>query len=145
MKRKSRLAELLVPSKKGRARIAPDAIREALTRRKRKFMPVVPPVTAATRKWLRTVPINSEFPVAPQNAIDSKLVHRTETGRYTVTSAGVKAAHPWITDLFFRQDRRIWEGVCLHGVGHPVGNDPNDKTAGIHGCDGCCSGRNINE
>lgn len=36
----------------------------------------------------------------------------------------------------FRQDRRIMERICPHGVGHP---DPDDQTTDrIHGCDGCC-------
>lgn len=41
----------------------------------------------------------------------------------------------------WREDRRIMERICPHGVGHP---DPDglvppgdDRT---HGCDGCCMG-----
>lgn len=46
--------------------------------------------------------------------------------------------------LLWREDRRIFERVCPHGVGHP---DPDDMDwhgsqgrlhEGIHGCDGCC-------
>ena len=48
---------------------------------------------------------------------------------------------------YFRGDRLfLVERMCEHGVGHP---DPDsarfliesgrDETAGIHGCDGCCS------
>lgn len=39
------------------------------------------------------------------------------------------------------------EDICKHGVGHPnrgylIINDPDGKLMlGIHGCDGCCSGR----
>lgn len=49
----------------------------------------------------------------------------------------------------WRADRRIFERICPHGVGHP---DPDDmefirRSCGrgrayaesIHGCDGCCS------
>ena len=50
----------------------------------------------------------------------------------------------------WRDDRRIMERICPHGVGHPdpddlafkkriakkFGRDDYDK--GIHGCDGCC-------
>ncbi len=39
---------------------------------------------------------------------------------------------------YWRADRRIFERICAHGVGHP---DP-DSTASedsIHGCDGCCA------
>jgi hypothetical protein len=41
----------------------------------------------------------------------------------------------------WRDDRQIMERLCPHGIGHP---DPDDltirlvKSAGIHGCDGCC-------
>lgn len=47
----------------------------------------------------------------------------------------------------YREDRRMMERICKHGVGHPdpdaqrwaertFGPDPN---RGIHGCDGCCA------
>ncbi len=47
----------------------------------------------------------------------------------------------------WRDDRRLMERICPHGVGHP---DPDDlafkarigmdaEVEGIHGCDGCCS------
>lgn len=45
--------------------------------------------------------------------------------------------------LHWRGDRGIMERLCEHGVGHP---DPDDMSlqkpgaAGVHGCDGCCSG-----
>lgn len=39
-----------------------------------------------------------------------------------------KKRHKWTRH--WRYDRRIWEDVCEHGVGHC-----ND----IHGCDGCCA------
>ena len=37
---------------------------------------------------------------------------------------------------YYREDRRMTERICPHGVGHP---DPDDPTTDrIHGCDGCC-------
>lgn len=48
--------------------------------------------------------------------------------------------------LHWRSDRGIFERICPHGIGHP---DPDcmrfyleyheDISAGVHGCDGCCS------
>ena len=48
--------------------------------------------------------------------------------------------------LYWRDDRHIFERICPHGVGHPdpdglaflkqIGHPDAD---GIHGCDGCCS------
>lgn len=36
----------------------------------------------------------------------------------------------------WRNDRRMMERICEHGVGHP---DPDDLNANrAHGCDGCC-------
>ena len=37
----------------------------------------------------------------------------------------------------WREDRRIMERICPHGVGHP---DPDDvlNQDRVHGCDGCC-------
>ena len=41
--------------------------------------------------------------------------------------------------LHWRHDRRIFERICAHGIGHP---DPDDRARnrgdGVHGCDGCC-------
>lgn len=45
--------------------------------------------------------------------------------------------------LLWRDDRRIMERVCEHGIGHP---DPDDAAFRalmgdrdtVHGCDGCC-------
>lgn len=50
--------------------------------------------------------------------------------------------------LFWRDDRRIFERICEHGVGHPDPDDlnfrikfklENAKYASVHGCCGCCS------
>jgi hypothetical protein len=48
--------------------------------------------------------------------------------------------------LRWRDDRRIFERQCPHGVGHPDPDDVQfkieyheDTYAGIHGCDGCCA------
>lgn len=43
----------------------------------------------------------------------------------------------------WRDDRRIMERICPHGVGHPDPDDikvRTDEWEGVHGCDGCCSG-----
>jgi nitroreductase len=47
--------------------------------------------------------------------------------------------------LHWRDDRRILERICEHGIGHP---DPDDAAFrreyaprngdSVHGCDGCC-------
>jgi hypothetical protein len=52
-------------------------------------------------------------------------------------------------ELNWRDDRGMMERLCEHGVGHP---DPDHLTwvrltqmssgAGVHGCDGCCTGDN---
>jgi hypothetical protein len=55
----------------------------------------------------------------------------------------------WPTN--WRQDRFMMERICPHGIGHP---DPDDiawkKRMGynadaVHGCDGCCTERKIND
>lgn len=43
----------------------------------------------------------------------------------------------------WRDDRRIMERICPHGVGHPDPDDAAYRAAGnlgdsVHGCDGCC-------
>jgi len=41
---------------------------------------------------------------------------------------------------YWRDDRRIMERICPHGVGHPDPDDPATAGAGgVHGCDGCCA------
>ena len=45
--------------------------------------------------------------------------------------------------LHWRDDRRFFERICEHGVGHP---DPDEiayhaskgRDISVHGCDGCC-------
>jgi hypothetical protein len=44
---------------------------------------------------------------------------------------------------YWRDDRRIMERICPHGIGHPDPDDFNIRTGhdpGVHGCDGCCRG-----
>lgn len=40
----------------------------------------------------------------------------------------------------WREDRRIMERICEHGIGHP---DPDqimrDESGWVHGCDSCCT------
>jgi len=39
----------------------------------------------------------------------------------------------------WRDDTRIMERICVHGVGHPDPDDPSSvDEGGVHGCDGCC-------
>lgn len=38
--------------------------------------------------------------------------------------------------LLYRQDRRMFERICQHGVGHPDPDDPTEDRT--HGCCGCC-------
>ena len=37
----------------------------------------------------------------------------------------------------WREDTRIMERICTHGVGHPDPDEINQPYG--HGCDGCCS------
>lgn len=47
-------------------------------------------------------------------------------------------------DLYWRNDRGIFEVICDHGVGHPAPEQylywslTDQMWQGIHGCDGCC-------
>ncbi len=46
--------------------------------------------------------------------------------------------HHMVTwQLHWRDDRRIFERICEHGVGHPD-PDSTPEGHGVHGCDGCC-------
>jgi len=94
-------------------------------------------------EWLRKLPLNRSFSADESLLLsycrNKKLVFPSATGGYVLTKAGLQAAYPFVTDVFYRHDRRIWEGLCAHGVGHPIGYSPKDRTAGIHGCDGCCN------
>jgi hypothetical protein len=39
----------------------------------------------------------------------------------------------------WREDRRIMERMCEHGIGHPDPDNINMRDVDwIHGCDGCC-------
>jgi hypothetical protein len=39
--------------------------------------------------------------------------------------------------LHWRDDRKIFERICEHGVGHPDPDTPPGVDV-VHGCDGCC-------
>ena len=67
------------------------------------------------------------------------LVHAKEQCAGEWCSIHHPSAHP-LKDApqIWREDRRIMERVCEHGVGHP---DPDCIYAtrnSTHGCDGCC-------
>lgn len=59
---------------------------------------------------------------------------------FCLTTLGLRTAHRWATEFGYRSDRGIWEGYCPHGIGHPIGV-MDRECDGIHGCDGCCSGK----
>lgn len=42
----------------------------------------------------------------------------------------------------WRQDRRIMERICPHGVGHPDPDERSDINT-VHGCCGCCVPPNL--
>jgi hypothetical protein len=52
-------------------------------------------------------------------------------------------------EMNWRPDTRVMERMCRHGIGHPdpdhmafvTSIDAELEWQGIHGCDGCCSGR----
>lgn len=39
----------------------------------------------------------------------------------------------------WREDAKIMERMCDHGIGHPDPDDPAAFRHSIHGCDGCCA------
>lgn len=41
--------------------------------------------------------------------------------------------------LYWRNDRKIFERICPHGVGHPDPDDVAYTGDGVHGCDHCCA------
>lgn len=80
------------------------------------------------------------------NAGDKLKVHSRQDCRGPVCPIHNPTPHhmrEW--PMIWRGDRRIFERICEHGIGHP---DPDDQEAklfiqglrdGIHGCDGCCA------
>ena len=46
--------------------------------------------------------------------------------------------------LHWRDDRKIMERICIHGVGHPDPDDISDDS-GIHGCCGCCDSPGVQD
>jgi hypothetical protein len=40
--------------------------------------------------------------------------------------------------LLWRNDRKIFEHICEHGVGHPCPDSLPKTDSGVHGCCGCC-------
>ena len=68
------------------------------------------------------------------------LVHELEQCKAGPCPIHFPSPHHMIAwPQIWRDDRRIIERVCPHGIGHP---DPDCKYAHVdftHGCDGCCS------
>lgn len=66
-------------------------------------------------------------------------VHPRDTCRgYFCTIHYVSNHHMNQWPQHWRDDTKIMERICEHGVGHP---DPDDPSAfrSTHGCDGCCA------
>lgn len=69
-------------------------------------------------------------------------VHRQKdcVGACTIHNHG---KHPLDqTAVLWRNDRGIFEHICLHGIGHPCPDSLSPEDSGIHGCDGCCNESN---
>lgn len=67
-------------------------------------------------------------------------IHRLEncSGNCTIHK---HSEHPLSNaPLLWRNDRKIFEHICEHGIGHPC-PDSLQNDSGIHGCDRCCTNR----
>lgn len=59
----------------------------------------------------------------------------------------LKVYCPWTTGQTV-QRRGILEAFCEHGIGHTIyayewSGEKGTKYEGVHGCDGCCSGKDL--
>ena len=114
------------------------------TKPRTKPAPSVQPPRPSVVAWLKKLPLNKGVELRRSLELTLSLkcgyiVKGALLGHYVLTKEGLQVCFPWATDYFYRSDRMLWEGLCAHGVGHPICYDPSDRTAGIHGCDGCCS------
>lgn len=152
MKRKSELSLLMRPTSERRVR--PDSAKRTTAaaqaarngRRRTRPEPVTVPEPVAN--WLRSLPVSRMLPRPDKLSTALALAEQAhELGLVKLgvrlmcmTVPGLRTAYPWAKDFGYRSDKGAWEGYCPHGVGHPVGvlDRPCD---GIHGCDGCCSGK----
>jgi hypothetical protein len=121
------------------------AARAESARRRVKPRPKPPkpevPAPKGIVEWLRKQKVNSFFtpePILFANYAKKKgWAFKLPGGEGLVlTDEGMLVANPWATDFLWRADRGIWEGLCPHGIGHPVHLKHGDS--GVHGCDGCC-------
>lgn len=91
-------------------------------------------------RMLRTAGIGR--PVAARTEHDYDVLAFAEKHGWVeakhLTEAGLRELYPWAVETSFRQDRGIWEGICKHGIGHPIGALPKPGD-GVHGCDACCA------
>jgi hypothetical protein len=66
-------------------------------------------------------------------------VHRPNQCRNDYCTIHNPSRHP-MSDFpqRWRQDKKVMERMCPHGIGHP---DPDDIALDkVHACDGCCGG-----
>lgn len=78
-------------------------------------------------QWLYNIHSQDDCAARPYCVIHRQSLHHMSTWK-----------------LLWRSDRRIFERMCPHGIGHP---DPDDMAfhhsigndfESVHGCDGCC-------
>lgn len=65
-------------------------------------------------------------------------VHRKDqcTGKCAIHN---HSQHPLsIQPLLWRNDRKIFEHLCIHGIGHPCPDSLPDSDSDVHGCCGIC-------
>ena len=145
MKRKSRLALLLVPNcGKLRKKASSERTTAAAPVARNGSRPTQASCVMVPRKlvvWLRTLPISRPISPVGDLARQAAKLGLVRLGKkvFCMTTPGLRAAHSWAIDFGFRSDRRLWEGFCAHGTGHPINFASADKTAGVHHCCGCCN------
>lgn len=91
----------------------------------------------------------TDHPEHPGNPSNVRLEHSDEVVRNTHDPSYCanrpcpvhrRSDHPMrAMRQHWRDDRRLMERICEHGVGHPDPDSP-PWTDWVHGCDGCCCG-----
>ncbi len=95
-----------------------------------------PPTSKGMREWLRRQRPGQRVTNSPA-LLSRYAAKRGWVTRGLITHEGMLAAWAWAVEFSWRGDRGIWEGLCAHGVGHPL--YINKPIEGIHGCDRCCN------